>query len=84
MHLLPAAPVVSDACVRLPVVKKRPFVPGMVTVAVLAWLPIRTLPANCAVPSNVTVVASGKFHRTRSRRPFGSWLMYVSTVRSAP
>lgn len=76
--------MVSEACVRFPVVKNRPFMPGMVTVAVLAWLPISTLPANWAVPSNLTAVASGKFHSSRSRRPSGNWLMYVSMVRVPP
>ncbi|GCD93332.1 hypothetical protein EHYA_00976 [Embleya hyalina] len=54
-----------------PAVKNRPFIPGTDTVVVLAWLPISMLPWNWALPLMVTVVASGKFHSSRSRSPAG-------------
>jgi hypothetical protein len=64
----------SEVCSREPVVKKRPFIPDAVTVARLLWFPISTLPWNCAPPAIRTLVASGKFHRSRSRSLFSpSW-----------
>ncbi|AUI59347.1 hypothetical protein BKN51_14705 [Amycolatopsis sp. BJA-103] len=57
----------SEECTSVPVVKKRPFIPDAVTVAVLPGSPISTLPWNWAPPAIFTLVASGKFHSRRSR-----------------
>ncbi len=70
MELLPPPPLAAEVWVSEPVVKNRPFTPGAVTVVSLSGLPTSTLPWNCAVPPILAVVASGKFHNSRSRRAF--------------
>ncbi len=79
----------SELCTSEPVVKKRPFIPAAVTVAVLPGSPTSTLPWNWAPPAIFTLVASGKFHRSFSRSLFsGSWSfrspVKVLIVRAAP
>ncbi len=68
-----------------PVVKNLPFMPGRLTVVMDACSPTSTLPWNCPDPTKDAVVASGRFHSSRSRYwPSVSLPLVVLMTRFSP